>query len=200
MSEAVTATVSPNFHFWNSVDPTQFLVHDWENPSRQWAAEKAVAMADGGTLTEVGPGPGVDYARVFSDAVKAGLIQYTAYEGSATLYDSLRARFPEATWQRATIADLPPLSADVVYARHVLEHQPALEPAMGTLLAAARRAAVIVWYRPPGPLAFHEVWAGVHCHTFARESVLQSVVIAGFRLEVAELFDSGDEVWVLERQ
>lgn len=196
MSEAVTATVSPNFHFWNSVDPTQFLVHDWENPSRQWAAEKAVAMAHGGDLLEVGPGPGVDYTRSFRDAA----VRYHAYEGSQTLHDALRQRYPDVDWHLGVIADLAPLSADVVYARHVLEHQPTLEPAFGQLLAAARRAAVITWYRPPAALAFHEVWAGVHCHTFARESVLQSVVIAGFRLEVAELFDSGDECWVLERQ
>jgi len=189
-------TASPDFTYWNSVDPSSFLDHDWQNPSRQWATERAVKAAKKGTLLEVGPGPGKDYANVFSKAAA----KYIGVEGSTTLYDALQSRFPEAAWQNATIADLAPLSADVVYARHVLEHQPALEPAFGQLLAAARKTAVITWYRPPGPQAFFEIWEGVHCQTYARVAALASVGKAGFRIAASEKFESGDEAWILERK
>lgn len=197
MSKAATAT-GPNFRYWNSVDPAHFLEHDWQNPSRPWAAERAIEAAlraPSQSLLEIGPGPGVDYARVFSKAA----IRYLGVEGSATLYEALRSRFPEAEWRNLTIADLAPLSADVVYARHVLEHQPALEPALGQVLAAARSAVVLTWYRPPGPVAVHEVWEGVDCRTYRRADVFEGIARAGFRLTECQGFFGGDEGWVLER-
>jgi hypothetical protein len=188
-------SVSPDFGYWNSVNPAEFLAHDWENPSRKWAAEAAVKAANGGELLEVGPGPGVDYDRYFRTAA----LTYTGVEGSANLFTALCARFPDGRWANGTIADLPALSADVVYARHVLEHQPALEPALSQLLGAARHAVILTWYRPPGPVAFHEVWRGVHCRTFARADVFAAIDRARFRLVDSKGFFSGDEAWVLNR-
>jgi hypothetical protein len=198
---------APSFTYWNSVDPTTFLDHDWENPSREWAAERAIEAAKGGSLLEVGPGPGVDYRNHFRHAVAMGRFQYIGYEGSWTLFDALQNRFPEVRFCNATIADLPPLSADVVYARHVLEHQPALEPALGSILAAARRTVVLTWYRPPADRAIDHVWNDVHCQTYARNDVMESVAAAGFGIVESERFPSvaarsfrsGDEAWVLER-
>jgi hypothetical protein len=189
-------TASPDFRYWNSVDPSTFLDHDWQNPSRQWATREAIKAAKGGTLLEVGPGPGVDYERYFA---KAKGFDYVGWEGSRTLYDALRTRFPDALWGNRTIADLGAQAADVIYLRHVLEHQPALEPALSTVLAAARKAVVLTWYRPPGPVAFFEVWEGVHCQTYKRSDVLESVARAGFRIDKSETFESGDEAWLLKR-
>lgn len=199
----MTAT-NPDFTYWNSVDPASFLDHDWQNPSRQWACNAAIEAANGGTLLEVGPGPGVDYERYFREYQKAGLLQYAAYEGSQNLCTDLRKRFPEAQWHCQTIADLKLLSFDVVYARHVMEHQPALQPALGLVLGAARHTVVLSWYRAPGPTAFHEVWEGVHCQTYQRQAVLRAVAQAGFRITEEQKFETahnpGDEAWVLERQ
>lgn len=195
---------APDFTYWNSVDPASFLDHDWKNPSRQWAAKEAIRLAKNGTLLEVGPGGGVDYERYFS---KAKGIQYEGLEGSQTLYDSLRQRFPDAAWRNDLLTSLPALSADVVYARHVMEHQPALEPALGLVLGAARHACVLTWYRPPGPQAFHEIWEGVYCHTYQRAQVLKAVADAGFVISKSENFapevatlPEGDEAWLLKRQ
>ena len=195
-----TTLGSPSFHYWDSVDPATFLAHDWENPSRAWATTRALeaARAGDGTLLEVGPGPGVDYARAFREAVLAGALQYSAVEGSGTLHAALAARYPEATWRCEPLLQLGPASADVVYARHVLEHQPALQPALSILLAAARRTVVLTWYRPPGPRAFGETWKGVPCQTYARADVLAGIAEAGFRIVASERVD-GDEAWVLER-
>lgn len=188
--------ISPDFTYWNSVDPALFLSHDWQNPSREWATTAAIGAAKGGSLLEIGPGPGVDYDKAFR---KSG-VRYLGVEGSATLYDALQSRFPEAVWQHATIADLTPFSADVVYARHVMEHQPSLQPALSQVLGAARHVVVLTWYRPPGPVARSEVWEGVHCQTYKRATVMQSVAEAGFRIVASQLFFSGDECWVLERR
>lgn len=189
-----TVSTGPNFRYWNQVDPCQFLAHDWENPSREWAAGKAIEFTGDGLLLEVGPGPGVDYERYFK-----GVVSYCGFEGSANLWHSLCARFPETAWHQLTIDDLRPLSADVVYARHVMEHQPALEPALGQMLGAARHVVVLTWYRPPAEKAFGEVWEGVHCQTFARAEVMAAVERAGFGLLESEAFESGDETWVLLR-
>jgi hypothetical protein len=185
---------TPSFTYWNSVNPTTFLKHDWENPSRQFAAEKAIELATGGTLLEVGPGPGVDYRRWFSRAD----VDYCGYEGSQSLHAALQRRFPEAVWQCKTIADMEPLSADVVYARHVMEHQPALEPALGQLLSAAKKYVVLTWYRPPAPRASYDIWEGVIAHTYKRNSVLAAVASHGWQVATAECFDR-DECWVLTR-
>jgi len=197
-------TATPDFRYWNSVDPASFLDHDRANPSRQWATREAIRAAKGGTLLEVGPGGGTDYERYFS---KAKGIEYTGLEGSQSLHAALQTRFPEAAWRNDLLTSLPPLSADVVYARHVMEHQPALEPALGLVLGAARHACVLTWYRPPGPVAYHEVWEGVYCHTYERETVLKSVEAAGFVIAKKENFPpevpqlpEGDEAWLLRRQ
>jgi len=198
----MTTQTDPNFRYWDSVDPETFLDHDWQNPSRAWATEHAIAAAaqGDGTLLEVGPGPGVDYDRHFRAAVQADRIRYKAYEGSENLCNALRLRFPESSWHWAKISDLEPGIADVVYARHVLEHQPALEPALGLLLAAARKTVVLTWYRPPGPSAFGEIWEGVPCQTYARPEVMARLAAAGFQIVDHQSFPtSGDETWVLQR-
>jgi hypothetical protein len=79
-----------------------------------------------------------------------------------------------------------------------LEHQPALQPALGQLLAIATHGAVIDWYRPPETTARCE-WADtVPCHTFARADVLAGVQAAGFRVVTTERAER-NEVWTLER-
>lgn len=188
-----------NFGYWDSVQPESFLAHDWENPSRQWATRQAIDLAKGGTLLEVGPGPGVDYDRYFRGAVQAEQLRYIAYEGSENLCSSLQSRYPESSFHWAKISDLQPKIADVVYARHVLEHQPALEPALGQLLNAARSFVVLTWYRPPGPTAFGEVWEGVDCQTYQRAEVLKQLTAHGFGIAEQSAFPSGDEAWVLTR-
>jgi methyltransferase family protein len=188
-------SITPDFRYWNSVDPAHFLEHDWQNPSRVWATAKAIGAAKNGTLLEVGPGPGVDYERHFA----ASGVPYVGWEGSTNLCKALRFRFPEATWVNGDLSAIPAALADVVYARHVMEHQPALDPALGWLLGAARGTVVLTWYRPPDLTAYSDYWEGVHCHTFARADVLQAIERHGFRIMEQQTFASGDETWVLVR-
>jgi hypothetical protein len=189
-----------DFSWWERQDAHTFLAHDWDNPARGSATAAAIALAKhhGGALLEVGPGNGVDYANAFRAHVLAGTLRYTGVEGTHTFFAALAEKHPEATWEHRALADLAPLSADVVYARHVLEHQPALVPALPTLLAAARHAVVLDWYRPPADVSVYSMWENVHFHTFARAEVLRVVAESGFLLARMERVDH-DEVWQLER-
>jgi hypothetical protein len=192
--------LAPDFRYWNAVDPSLFLQHDWENPSRVWAAGKAIAAASGGTLWEIGPGQGLDYERHFRRHVVAHGLTYVGVEGATTLHAALCERFPESAWLNATIADLRPQTADVVYVRHVMEHQPALEPALGQLLGAARLAIVLTWYRPPSAQPISDTWKGVPCHTYEQGAVRERITAAGFRVtEIRSFVGTQDETWVLER-
>jgi hypothetical protein len=203
--------IAPDFTFWEGADPETFLAHDHESPVRAYATARAIALAEAcpdrpGLLGELGPGPGVDYERAFRMAVSTGAIEYVGVEGTKHFVDSLRARFPNVGWHHGLATDLAPEEFDVLYAKDVFEHQPSLTPALTAALAAARYAAVIVWYRAPtdGPPS-REMWRGVDCVTWPRPLVLQVVTEAGFW--VVETVDfpgnatwpAGHQCWTLER-
>ena len=191
-----------NFDYWNTLAaPEKFLEGDWNNPSRRWAADKvASSVVDGiRTMVEVGPGNGVDYERYLS---KYPDLTYTGWEGSSNLYASLCARHPRANWVQQPLLALPPKSFDLVYARHVLEHQPSLEPSLPHLLDAAIEKVIVVWYRPPASADEHAVGAaGEHYWTFKRSDVLDSIGRAGWHIiEEQVLPGDGNLGWVLRRR
>lgn len=185
-----------NTAWWERQDPETFLDFNWSHPSREVGTGAAIALARqyGGSLVEVGPGAGVDYSQHFRPCAD---IHYTGYEPTRRFCDALRVRFPAATWVHGAIADLPAGCADVVYCRAVLEHQPALQPALGQLLAAARHAVVIDWYRPPELYASCDFVDGVPCHTFAVSDVFDVILAAGFAVD--QQWVAGNEVWAAKR-
>jgi hypothetical protein len=189
-----------DFTWWEHHDPAVFLQHDWPNPSREVGASMALAGALGGTLLEVGPGSGVDYARTFRDPVLRDQVRYVGYEPTQRFCEALQAKYPEAVWEWLPLSELPPNAADVVYTRAVLEHQPSLAPALSAILAAARRMVVVDWYRAPGDRHEHTFSDGVHYHTFTRADVLAAVARSGFIVTRQEqVAGSANEVWQMER-
>lgn len=189
-----------DFSYWNGVDPDQFLADDWDNPSRAWAgAAVRMAIESGShTMVEVGPGPGVDYLRRFRQSVFDGKLFYTGCEGSSKLCAALRKKYPEANWRNQPLTGLLPRSFDIVYAKAVLEHQPALEPSLSCLLNAAKRFAILIWYRPPADEAISSVQDGVYYQTFRRDEVLGVVARSGWRIVEEMTFSSGNVGWRLE--
>lgn len=189
-----------DFSYWDKVDALSFLADDWENRSREWAGKTVASLVERGakTMVEVGPGAGVDYARHFYPLVQAGRLYYTGFEGSAGLCRALQQKYPAAMWQNVPIESLPERAFDVAYARHVLEHQPTLEPALSKLLGAAVSHAIIVWYRPPAAAAFAEYDAAnnVYYQTFERAAVLKSVEAAGFELAEERSVEPPHSGWV----
>lgn len=195
-------TASLDFVWWEKQEPATFLAFDWGNASRELGCSMALlATKQYGTLLEVGPGSGVDYARSFRPAVLARRIKYIGYEPTQRFYRALTEKYPEANWGDVPLSMICPRSADVVYIRAVLEHQPTLEPALTSVCEAARAVVVIDWYRPPADVATHEMYNGVWCHTFAIADVRAVIERAGFRLdEIATVSGSPNEVWRLTRK
>ena len=202
-------SVNPDFTYWNGVDRNSFLSHDWGNPSREWAASAAIraTLVNTGRLTrpvlvEIGPGGGFDYRQYFRKFVEMGSMVYLGVEGSQSLCDGLRSEFPESPWFNQTLLENP-YQGDVVYARHVLEHQPALIPAMNALLAVAP-IAFITWYRPPAERAHTDMNGAIHCHTYNREEVLDVLANNRRRVAASTIVPSGrnngnnfDEIWMV---
>lgn len=189
-----------DFTYWNQVDPSGFLVDDWGNPSRAWAGHAVAAAIGRGckTMVEAGPGVGVDYGEQFRKFVVEGALTYTGHEGSSNFCAHLRTRFPEATWLNKTIADLPRGGHDIVYSRAVLEHQPSLEPALSRFLGAAKKLAILIWYRPPAAAAISSKEDGVYYHTFRLDEVLDVVRTARWKIIEETAFDGGNVGWLLE--
>jgi hypothetical protein len=186
--------------WWERQEPETFLLFNWSHPSRVVATEWAgtQALLHGGELVEVGPGSGVDYARAFREMVLHGYIRYTGYEPTRAFHVSLQAAYPESSWVNAACDALAPGSADVVYARAVLEHQPALRPALDCLLHAARHAVVLDWYRPPAEVPTCDYVGAVPCQTYARGGVRSVIEHLGWTLAETHAVD-GNEVWRLAR-
>lgn len=194
-----------DFTYWNRLlHPERFLEDDWNNPARAWAGQKVVELSAEGAfrMAEVGPGNGIDYERQFRELVRQGKLMYDGYEGSSTLCQSLQARHPESAWINRPLLDLPSDRFDLVYAKAVLEHQPALDPSLSHLLGAAKKAAILIWYRPPAAAELHEIGAaGEHYWTFRRDDVLAVVARAGWQIvEEASLPGEGNLGWVLRRR
>lgn len=200
-------STAPRFDFWDAQEPASFLAFDHDAPSRAVAAALALGRLFPServpTLLEVGPGPGVDYARFFRPHVELGRLRYVGVEGSSGLHADLVRRFPESAWRLGTIDTLRRRVADVVYVRSVLEHQLALEPALSLICAAARRAVVLTWYRPPADEArcdWYDLTPGIPAQTYRRADVVARVAKAGFRVaEEVRVAGSTDLIWCLDR-
>lgn len=206
---AGSVVARPDFTYWDNVDRGKFLSHDWANQSRHWATAQAVALAlwyrSYPKVVEIGPGGGFDYRNFFRSFVKRQLINYMGIEGSTGLCAGLRSEFPEVAWYNQTLDELPENCADVLYVRHVLEHQPELEPALMALFRAAP-IIVLTWYRPPSTEPRTDMNGAIHCHTFDRGQVMDLVSRSRHRITSSVQCHSGrdngnnfDEVWVLQR-
>ena len=208
MSNASPHNLPPDtplsFRWWDEQaknSPERFLEHDFANQSRLVATQQLLALAKkyrGPIVCEVGPGQGYDFANYLRAAHTEGEIRYCGVEGSQGLLASLKERFPDATWLRGFVAELPKHFADVMYARHVFEHQADIVKSMIAFCNAAKHAAVICWYRPPGLVPMATVWEDIPHQTWFRPTVLKLIRDAGFDFSVQEV--GTDEVWTLRRR
>jgi SAM-dependent methyltransferase len=100
-------------------------------------------------LLEIGPGSGIDLAAL----AEAGILDDFDYRGvdvTPELVEYLRVRFPGLAFEVGDVLDLDETNtADVVYARHVLEHVEDGERALRNLFRAAETLLVISWFIRP---------------------------------------------------
>lgn len=152
MTESLEAAVS----VWEQMDPTTFLTEDATNPARALAAE-IIKGHTPCTMIEVGPGTGIDYELHFS---RMSGLDYHGIEACKRFVERLVALHGNH-FSAGTFASLKYRSADVLYTKATLEHQPGFKFGLGQMFNAARRAVVINWYRPlmnkgPAKISFSE--------------------------------------------
>jgi SAM-dependent methyltransferase len=118
-----------------------------EHPSRAFVAS---LIHRGESVLDVGCGAGVGYEALAA----AGLAsRYVGVDSSEPSVEIARELYPAGDFRvgnaTAVASQFDADSFDVVLVRHVLEHLPDFEPAMGEAIAVARRLAVFVFYLTP---------------------------------------------------
>ena len=194
-----------DFKFWDDVDKETFLGDDVANPARAFVAgvvRDVVEKIGPVTMAEVGPGPGIDYGLFYEAMIKNhDLVRYDMIEGSLGMAEHLQKKFPRAGVFHGTFADLPPASFDVVYTKALFEHQPVLEEPLRQFLAAARRVAIVNWYRPPAAQAVFDIVDNIVYATWLRDDVLRIGRECGWgEPEIYSGFlPQNNEVWIWRR-
>ena len=197
-----------DFTVWNGLPaPGEFLADDRANPARRVAVvlmldELALGAQAPLDVLELGPGPGWDYGDHFRPLVQAGVLRYRAIEGSEAFVRSMRERWPEVDVRQGTFEDLEPGSADVVYCKAVIEHQPGFRAPLQRLVEAARRLLILTWYRPPIEAGEVRCFGkGCWYNTYNRGDVMGFLRGLGCReLEIVPVrWTPDNEVWSVRR-
>lgn len=100
------------------------------------------------SVVEVGCGSGIEVEGLRAD----GLLEQVDYVGldfTPELVDACRYRHPDQKFALADVTEPLLVHADVVYARHVLEHVEEGYRALRNLVAAARELTVVSWFIRP---------------------------------------------------
>ncbi len=101
------------------------------------------------TLLEIGPGSGIDLAAFAEEGILDGFVYY-GVDVTPELVEYLRVKFPGLAFAVGDVATLAEeRKADVVYARHVLEHVEDGERAFRNLWRSARDLLLISWFIRP---------------------------------------------------
>jgi len=103
--------------------------------------KKAASLIVGNSVLDVGCGLGHFYGRLDPD------IEYLGLDQSPDMLKRARARHPNARFEQGNIYNMDNLPKfDTVACLDVLHHQPALDPALSTLLKHARKALIVtIW-------------------------------------------------------
>jgi len=123
-----------------------------EHPSRMFVAS---LVREQESVLDVGCGAGASYESL---AAGGRASHYTGVDSSEPSIDVARELYPTGDFRvgqaTALLSQFAEASFDVVIVRHVLEHLPDFEPAMGQAIAVARRLAVFVFFLAPRDLPF----------------------------------------------
>jgi len=188
-------TPTMNFSVWDDMPDAQavnFLRYDSDSPSRSIMAEAVLRLVDQSpdvlSIAEVGPGIGIDFGRFYSTLHVCGKIKFTVYEGSKKFADLFSDKYASVPVVNGTFADLLDSSFDIVVSRHVLEHQPTLEPSLTQQIRAARKLCAVAWFIPPQDeevICLNER-EQVHYNKYSRASVIEAFQREGFALSIYE--------------
>jgi len=184
----------PAFDIWET-NPSDFLASDRENPARA-AAAAIIRKLGVRTMTEVGPGPGYDYADHFA----AIGLKYVAYEPSVRLRTAFNLLAPGVDARPGSFLDLPPASCDLVYTKATLEHQRDFRDGLLRMIQAARHV-LINWFLPPAATEVIQITkAGYWINTYRKDDVMAFLSSHGCTAEVhAQPSPPGNELWLIRK-
>lgn len=101
-------------------------------------------------VLEVGCGPGIEVQGLEGDLDLRDQITYTGFDFTPELVDGCRQRFPKGSFDTRDVVTMNDQGiADVVYARHLLEHVTDGEQALRNLYAATRDILIVSWFIRP---------------------------------------------------
>lgn len=100
------------------------------------------------SVVEIGCGPGIEIEGL-RDAGLLERVDYVGTDFTPELIESCRERHPDVKLALADVNDDLLIHADVVYARHVLEHVEEGGRALRNMTRAARRLTVVSWFIRP---------------------------------------------------
>lgn len=136
--------------WWDDNLPTRFNEFEsWVGPSNSITKSyfrKYVKTRGFKSLIDFGCGNATEY-----DAYKREYpeLKYIGVDSSQYLYDLNTKRGIEMIKTDVRNADILDEFVDVVYSRHVLEHQPSYKEALGEIIRIAKKEAVHIFFIPP---------------------------------------------------
>lgn len=156
MTSAISKLRAPLVEFWkNRWEPKYLMRVRNRSRARDYCREHIVDAWETGTakvVFEVAFG-GLNERIALSNALRQlPQARYVGVDINPLAVDHARKQFPDGRWNVADITQDAPLikSADIVYSQHVLEHCPALSPALDYMLQTARSTVLYIFFNPPG--------------------------------------------------
>lgn len=126
------------FLSWNKNSPAR---DQTRNFIETWCAGKQIK-----SILEIAFG-GLHEFRYLKD--KIGDVTYSGMDWTPHFIAAARREFPNNRWQQGDIVrGVTAEPADLVYSQHMLEHVPALEPALGNMLRLAKKKLINIFFLP----------------------------------------------------
>jgi SAM-dependent methyltransferase len=155
------STLTKNFWTENEMPVGEgFLDFNKDAPARHYTRKLIMnwaAAGQVGSILEIAFG-GLHEYRAMRSQLKDLNISYFGVDWTEKFVVHAQSEFPECRWMQGDIVrGVSVDSADVVYSQHMLEHLPALEPALSNMLRLARKKLVNIFFIPPKPFPNYEV-------------------------------------------
>jgi hypothetical protein len=189
-------------HAVNQNDWSNFLSETFQDVSRQYAyqllSNKLTNSQNAKTFAEVGFGQGFDFDNCFRLLHQENKIVYSGHEVTEQFVNFAKNKWPGFEFVLDEFLYDGDSSYDIVYTRHVIEHQPPDKCyiAFERVLQRTNEFCIVAWFHAPDVESFQWMsWAGIgalgaQVNILSKEKVLNIIQKNGFSLEVVNIGQS----------